>query len=171
MSIGVRAALEADAAAIRAVLFAAFPTPLEADLVEALLRAGDVAASLVAEDAGAVIGHVLMSRMTVEADSRSLRGVGLAPLAVLPERQREGIGGRLVRAALEAARADGEEIAFLLGDPEYYRRFGCSAEAAAPFASPYAGPYFMSCLLAERPAPRTGTAAYAPAFSGLEEQE
>lgn len=171
MSIGVRAAVEADAAAIRAVLLAAFPTPLEADLVEALLRDGDVTASLVAEDAGAVVGHVLTSRMAAEADDRPLRAVGLAPLAVLPGRQLEGIGGTLVRAAIEAARADGEEIVFLLGEPGYYRRFGFSAAAAAPFASPYAGPFFMAILLAERPAPRAGTAAYAPAFSGLEGQE
>ena len=171
MSTAVRAAVAADATAIRSVLLAAFPTPLEADLVEALVRDGDVTASLVAEDAGALVGHILTSRMAVEADERRLRGVGLAPLAVLPERQREGIGGGLVRAAIESARADGEDIVFLVGDPEYYRRFGFSAEAAAPFASPFAGPHFMACLLSERAAPRAGTAAYAPAFSGLEDQE
>jgi putative acetyltransferase len=69
---------------------------------------------------------------------------------------------------LAIARATGEELVFVLGEPDYYARFGFSAATAAPFASPYAGPYFMA--LALRPGfalPEAGEANYARAFSGL----
>jgi putative acetyltransferase len=161
----IRPAEPGDAAAIRAVLVAAFPTGAEAGLVEALTRDGDAAISLVAEHDGAVVGHVLLSRMRVSGDGRA---VGLGPVGVLPGFQGGGIGAGLIEAALGIARATGEEIVFVLGEPDYYRRFGFSAEAAAPFASPYAGPYFMA--LALRPGfapPAAGEAAYARAFSDL----
>ena len=164
----IRPAAPEHAAGIRAVHEAAFPTPVEADLVEALVRDGDAVVSLVAERQGGIVGHVLLSRMTVTADGQELRALGLAPVGVLPGYQGGGIGAALIEGALGVARATGEEIVFLLGEPDYYRRFGFSAEAAAPFASPYAGPWFMALPL--RPgfvAPEAGEAAYAPAFSGL----
>jgi putative acetyltransferase len=166
--MSIRPAAPDDAAAIRAVLIAAFPTTAEADLVEALIRHGDATVSLVAERAGEVVGHVLLSRMRVSGDGRACRAVGLGPVGVLPGFQGGGIGAGLIEAALAIARAAGEEFVFLLGEPDYYRRFGFSAETAAPFASPYAGPYFMA--LALRPGfalPAAGEAAYARAFSDL----
>jgi putative acetyltransferase len=146
----------------------AFPTSAEADLVETLTREGDAIISLVAERQGGIVGHVLLSRMRVSGDGRELRALGLGPAGVLPGFQGGGIGSALIEAALGIARATGEEILFLLGEPEYYARFGFSAAAAAPFDSPYAGPYFMA--LALRPGvhlPATGMAAYARAFSDL----
>ncbi|HYD11265.1 MAG TPA: N-acetyltransferase [Allosphingosinicella sp.] len=164
----IRPAEPGDAAGIRAVHEAAFPTPVEADLVEALVREGDAIVSLVAERQGGIVGHVLLSRMQVTADGRTLRALGLGPVGVLPGYQGGGIGAALIEAGLAIARATGEEIVFLLGEPDYYARFGFSAETAAPFASPYAGPYFMALPL--RPgfaAPARGKAAYARAFSDL----
>ena len=164
----IRPAAPADAAGIRAVHDAAFPTAAEAELVEALTRDGDAVVSLVEARLGEIVGHVLLSRMTVSADGRVLRALGLAPVGVLPGFQGGGIGAALIEAALAIARATGEEIVFVLGEPDYYRRFGFSAATAAPFASPYAGPYFMA--LALQPGfvpPVAGAAAYAPAFSGL----
>ena len=161
----IRPAEPGDAAAIRDVLIAAFPTGAEADLVEALTRDADVIVSLVAEREGEVVGHVLLSRMRISGDGRA---VGLGPVGVLPGFQGGGIGAGLIEAALGIARATGEELVFVLGEPDYYERFGFSAETAAPFASPYAGPYFMA--LALRPGfvlPATGEAAYARAFSDL----
>lgn len=163
--MSIRPAAPGDAAAIRAVLIAAFPTTAEADLVEALTRDRDAVVSLVAERAGEVVGYVLLSRMRVSGDGRA---VGLGPVGVLPGFQGGGIGAGLIEAALGIARATGEALVFVLGEPDYYRRFGFSAEAAAPFASPYAGPYFMA--LALRPGfalPALGEAAYARAFSDL----
>ena len=169
MTLLIRPAGGGDAAAIRSVLVAAFPTPIEADLFETIERGGHATLSLVAEVRGAIVGHVLLSRMTATADGRTLRAVGLAPVAVLPSCQGEGIGSRLVTAALDAAREAGEEIVFLVGAPEYYRRFDFSAEAAAPFASPYAGPCFMACPLDTDFAPRaSGRADYAPPFAALD---
>jgi putative acetyltransferase len=168
MGVGIRDALSADAAAIRAVHLAAFPDATEADLVEQLHRDGDTVLSLVAEQHGRIAGHVLISRMTADGDGRSFRAVGLAPVAVLPEVQRQGLGSRLIDAAIERLRASGEEIVFLVGEPEYYRRFGFATATAAPFASPYAGDYFMALMLSEGELPRAGRADYAPAFAGLE---
>ena len=164
----IRPAEPGDAARIRTVHEAAFPTAAEAGLVEALIREGDAVISLVAERQSEIVGHVLLSRMRVTGDGRALRALGLGPIGVLPGFQGGGIGGALIEAGLAIARATGEEIVFLLGDPEYYRRFGFSAAAAAPFASPYAGPFFMA--LALRPGftpPAAGEAAYARAFADL----
>jgi len=164
----IRPAEPEDAAGIRAVHEAAFPTAAEAGLVEALIREGDAIVSLVDERQGEIVGHILLSRMQVAADGRALRALGLGPVGVLPGFQGGGIGGALIEAGLAIARATGEEIVFLLGEPDYYGRFGFSAAAAAPFASSYAGPFFLA--LALRPdfaVPAAGDAAYARAFADL----
>lgn len=155
-----------DADGIRAVHLAAFPTSAEADLVRMLNEDLDSKISLVASLDREIVGHVLLSRMQVEGDGRSFRALGLGPVAVMPERQKQGIGSALICKALERAEAGGEEIVFVLGDPDYYRRFGFTPEAAAPFASPYAGPYFMARVF-RVDLPAGGTAAYAPAFAKL----
>ena len=154
---------------VRAVHLAAFPTPAEADLVTMLHNDSDSAISLVAKDDGAIVGHVLLSRMTVEGDGRKYRALGLGPVAVLPERQRQAVGSALIEKSLELAEARGEEIVFVLGEPEYYRRFGFTPAVAAPFASPYAGPYFQAKALGSGfSLPESGRAEYAPAFAELE---
>ncbi len=166
----VRPAEARDAPGIRAVHLAAFPTAAEADLVEALGRDGDAATSLVAEKQGEIVGHVLLSRMRASGDGRTYKSVGLGPVGVRPFYQGAGTGAAMIEGALAIARATGEELAFVLGEPDYYRRFGFTAEAAAPFASPYAGPYFMALALRDGvPAPAAGAAAYAPAFAALGE--
>ena len=157
-----------DAAAIRSVHVVAFPTSSEANLVEQLRSDGDVAASIIALADGEIAGHVLFSRMSVEADGQDLHGWGLGPVAVVPDRQRTGIGSALVEAGIGRARATGVQIIFVLGEPAYYGRFGFDAKSAAPFASPYAGAYFQALALASLPQPSVGRADYAPAFAGLE---
>jgi len=70
-------------------------------------------------------------------------------VAVAPEAQGRGIGAALCRAGIEAVRALGVEAVVVLGHPDYYPRFGFSAEAARRLASPYAGsPAFMALELA-----------------------
>ena len=165
----MRPANPTDAAAIRAVRRAAVPTSAEAELVERVERDGDAVASLVAERDGEVVGHLLLSRMEVGGDGRRFRALGLAPVAVLPPRQRVGIGSELIRGALAIAGARGEEYVFVLGEPEYYQRFGFSAATAAPFASFYAGPFLMALRLREGvEPPASGKAHYAPAFARLD---
>ena len=166
--VTVRPARPGEADAIRQVHLRAFPTSAEADLVGRLESDGDTVISLVAIDGGELVGHLVLSRMSVVAGGRSWNALGLAPVAVVPERQGAGIGSRLIRAGIGEARSSGAEILFLLGEPEYYGRFGFSAEAARPFASPYAGPYFQALVLnEERASPASGTADYAPAFAAL----
>lgn len=162
----IRAATARDAEGIRNVHLNAFPTAGEADLVERLAHDGDVAISIVAGDE-AIAGHILLSWMRADADGRGLRALGLGPLAVIPERQGEGIGSALIQAAVAKARANGAEIIFVLGEPEYYGRFGFSVAAAAPFESPYAGPHFQALALGDLQPLTSGIAEYAPAFASL----
>lgn len=158
----IRPETPADAAAVREIITAAFGQPDEAALVAALHRDGEAAIALVAESAGAVIGHVLLSPMRAP-----FAALGLAPLSVRPDWQRQGVGSALMHAAIDAARSHGAAAIFLLGNPDYYRRFGFSAAAAAGFASPYAGAHFMALPLVE-PLPAThGAVAYAAAFEAL----
>jgi putative acetyltransferase len=169
MKVAVRPGELRDAAAIRAVHIAAFPTAAEADLVDALQREGDAVISLVAERDGEILGHVLLSRMAASGEDRAYRALGLAPLAVLPAVHRKGVGSALVRAALNRAAEAGEELVFVLGDPAYYGRFGFSVTDAAPFASPYAGPHLMALRLRDDlPLPRAGRAEHARAFAELD---
>lgn len=151
-----------DIAAIYRVITDAFGQSDEADLVKALRNAGDAIVSLVAEEDGEIVGHVLLSKM--EAPFRAL---ALAPLAVAPDRHRSGVGSALARDALQRVREAGWDAVFVLGDPGYYSRFGFSAEAARGFRSPYAGAHFM--LLARKPGPlaTTGDLHHAPAFAAL----
>ncbi len=170
MTRAVRPETGEDSEAIRAVHLAAFPTSAEADLVTRLREDFDSEISLVAEQSGEIVGHVMLSRMGVAGEGRAWRALGLGPVGVLPGAQGSGVGSELIRAALAIAGTLGEELVFVLGDPDYYRRFGFSAEAAAPFASPYSGPYFMALWLRPEPAPPfQGSAAYAPAFDALGE--
>ena len=164
----VRAERADDRAGIRSVHLAAFPTPAEADLVEQLRRDGDAVISLVAVEADRIVGHVLFSRMRVDADARQLSALALAPVAVIPGRQGCGIGSALVEAGIVEAGSKEFDMIFVLGEPGYYGRFGFDAEAAAPFASPYAGPYLQARAMNAFCAPRSGRAEHSAAFEGLE---
>jgi putative acetyltransferase len=113
-----------DVTAIRIVNERAFGRPAEANLVDALRAHGKATLSLVAEQDAQVVGHILFSPVTIEADHTVVAGAGLAPMAVLPEQQGRGIGSRLVVAGLAQCRAAGYERAVVLGHPEFYPRFG-----------------------------------------------
>lgn len=150
--------------AIRNVLVSAFPTALEADLVERLRQDGDLALSLAASSGGEIAGHVAFSPLTAP-----FRALGLGPVAVRPDKQRQGIGGRLIQTGLAHAEQAGWQAIFVLGDPAYYGRFGFSVAEARGFASPYAGPYFMVLALGRDGLPaRSGDIGYAAAFRDLE---
>jgi len=164
--VQIRLSRKADSQAIRDVHLRAFPTRAEADLVDQLVADGDAVLSIVGVDNG-IVGHVLLSRMNVIADGQALDALGLAPVAVVPDRQGEGIGSALIEAAVGEAKSTGVQMLFLLGEPGFYRRFGFTAAAAKPFKSPYAGPYFQALPLVELQRARSGVAKYVPAFDGL----
>ena len=118
----VRSERPADIPHVHALNVAAFDSPTEATLVDALREQADVI-SIVAEQDGHIIGHILFSpvRLTGADD---LRAVGLAPMAVALERQRTGIGSALVREGLAHCQRQGVGAVFVVGHPEYYPRFG-----------------------------------------------
>ena len=159
----IRIAMPADRLHIDAILREAFPGPQEADLVTRLEDDGDVVFSLVADVDGVVCGTVIFSPMTAP-----FRALGLAPLAVLPDYQNQGIGAALTHEGIELARVEGWDGIFVLGDPHYYQRFGFLAETAAPYDNPYAGPYLMALSLLECDMPAAvGKVDYAKAFAQL----
>lgn len=169
--VPIRPAQDSDRAALNDVHRAAFGQPLEAELVAALLSGGYGRISLVAEAEGQIVGHVLLTELQLDAppllaSSPAVRALALAPLAVSPAHQRQGIGSALVRAALDEAREHGWRLVFVLGDPEYYGRFGFTAEQAAPFHCVYACAAFMAIAL-HADAARSGWLEYAPPFADL----
>lgn len=137
----------ADESAIYAVNEAAFGRPDEANLVDALRGEGVVLASLVAELERSMVGHILFSRMWIDTASGSVPAAALAPMAVLPEYQGQGIGGRLIRYGLDLLRHQGEEIVIVLGHPDYYPRFGFSTASARPLESPFPPDAYMAMEL------------------------
>ena len=120
----IREELPEDTAAIRVVNEKAFGQPAEADIIDALRERCPDRLSLVAAADNRIVGHILFSPVTVEQGGKELRGMGLAPMAVLPEYQRQGIGSRLVRAGIAVLREDSCPFVIVLGHAEYYPRFG-----------------------------------------------
>ena len=116
---------------IRAVNDLAFGQPDEGAVIDTLRRSYDDLLSLVAVEGERVVGHILFSPVQLEAqDGRLIRGMGLAPLAVLPEFQRRGIGGLLTRAGLDFLRKTPCPFVIVLGHADYYPRFGFERASA-----------------------------------------
>ncbi|MDP2259456.1 MAG: N-acetyltransferase [Caulobacter sp.] len=161
----IRPAAPEDHAAIRAVVTAAFTAEFgksdEADLVDALRADGDALLELVAEDDGAIVGHILFSPLTTDTGARF---AALAPLSVLPGRQKDGLGTWLMETGHELLRASGVEAVIVLGHPAYYPRVGYSAQAALTVTSPFAGPHFMALSLKPGALDAPVTVTYANAF-------
>lgn len=146
-SLVIRCEDAEDQSAVRAVNEFAFGRPDEADLVDSLRKEGAIILSLVAEIEKQVVGHILFSRMWVDSPGGSLPAVALAPMAVFPAHQRNGIGGALIRSGLDSLRERGERIVIVLGHPDYYPRFGFSTEKARGLASPFPPDAFMAAEL------------------------
>jgi predicted N-acetyltransferase YhbS len=157
----IRSETENDWAAIREIHRLAFGRPAEAKLVEDLRQSGDVVISLVAERGHRTIGHVLLSKL--EAPMEAL---ALAPVAVHPSCQKQGVGSLLIREGLYRAKEDGWMSIFVLGDPAYYERFGFRVETAKGYSSPYFGDHFMAVSFSD--VPKTGQIAYPEPFNLLD---
>lgn len=136
-----------DRLAVHSVHERAFGRKDEADLVDRLRQEGVALASFVAESESRIVGHVLFSRMSIETPNTIVPAVALAPVAVVSERQGQGIGASLIRHGLEWLRGEGEAIVIVLGSPRYYSRFGFSTEKARFLASPFPPEAFMALEL------------------------
>jgi putative acetyltransferase len=160
-----------DTAAIRLLHRAAFGGDAEGRLVDRLRGDGKVVASLVAEEDKRVVGHILFSDIRIETPRGILLGAALAPLGVLPDWQRRGIGSVLVREGLDLSRERHRVAAIVVGEPSYYSRFGFSSALAKNLRSKYSdvGPYWMALEL-ETGALQDGfgMVRYPPAFDEVE---
>lgn len=125
MALQIRPEAPGDAAAVREVNRAAFPTPFEAELVDALRGELDEWLSYVAARDGRIIGHLLFTPVTLEPPPRKApRILGLGPMAVHPDVQGHGIGSTLVDSGLAEVSRAGADGVVVLGHPEWYPRFG-----------------------------------------------
>lgn len=162
--------------AIRRVVSAAFGSPVEAQLVDRIRASPEYVPemALVAEVDGEVVGHVMISHAALRHREGVRRISMLSPLAVLPERQRSGIGTALVRAALDVAEARGELLVVLEGSPTYYGRLGFEhsvrhgiAIHLPEWAPPEAAQVMRLSSFDPDDPSLQGTVVYPPAFDGL----
>ena len=149
--ITVRPERPEDHADVHRVNELAFGQPVEAELVDRLRAACHEAVSLVALEGDRVVGHIFFTPVVVESARGTVTGMGLAPMAIVPERQRQGVGSALVRRGLDMLREQGCPFVVVVGHPEYYPRFGFERASRHGLASQWEGvPHeaFMVAILA-----------------------
>ena len=154
--IHVRDESPGDWKAIYQVVSSAFGRLSEAELVGALREAGDSILSLLADDDGQIIGHVLLSKMDAP-----FSGLALAPVSVIPPRQRSGIGSALIETEAGLPSLFWAIRTITNGSALTMRR-------PAGFTSPYAGRHFMVLKLSPSLPATTGALRHAPAFAALD---
>lgn len=164
--ITIRPEAQGDEAVIYALTKAAFrDMPFaegdEQDLVDRLRADGDLALSLVAEDAERIVGHVAFSPVSITDGTTGWYGLG--PVSVWPELQGKGIGGALIRRGIADLRASKAYGLVLLGSPDYYCRFGFEHDPGLAYPGPPVE-YFQRLVLSG--AAPSGTVQYAPGFGG-----
>ena len=149
----IRKASANDRAALWRLYPAAFPDEDLLPLLDRMLQASDVPLMLVAEDPTGVIGHIAFTPCESDAEGRQLSM--LAPLAVDPAHQRQGVGTALIEAGLTRLKGDGIEAVYVLGDPAYYGRAGfvSNGDLAPPYPMPeeYRNAWQSLVLVGEEP--------------------
>jgi putative acetyltransferase len=163
----IRRERAADVAAVRRVNEAAFDTSAEADLVDRLRAEAQPVISVVADEDGLLIGHILFSPVTLSSDP-DLQIMGLAPMAVLPDWQRRGIGSALIHAGLDECRLKGAVAVVVVGHSGYYPRFGFKPASTFGIRCEFDVPdeAFMALELMRGTLDgKRGTIAYPPAFA------
>ncbi len=167
--IAIQPEREEDYTAIHEINVLAFGRENEARLVKKIREAPDFIPelSLVAIKNGRVVGHILFSRVTIQSKTGSFLALALAPMAVHPEFQNQGIGTELVRQGLERCRNQGHKIVVVVGHPQYYPRFGFSAARAKGLEAQFPVPDEVFMVLEIVPGAlrgSTGMVAYPPEF-------
>jgi putative acetyltransferase len=138
----------------------------EVAIIDRLRPDGDVAVELAALDDGAVVGHAMFSRAAVMPST--IKVAALGPVCARTDRQKSGIGSALIREGLARCKELGFDAVVLLGDPDYYKRFGFTRRAARVFESEYAGPHFQALELNDGALARGGWKfTYPAAFASV----
>lgn len=159
--IHIRPESPEDAAAIANVIRLAFGGDDEVRLVDRLRGAADFdpALSRIAEIDGRIVGHILFTQCVIDGDDgRSTPVVCLAPMAVLPKCQRQGVGSALVRDGLRVCTECGHHIITVLGHPAYYPRFGFLPASRFGIRSPFPAPDDVFMVRATSPDDLIGVA-------------
>jgi putative acetyltransferase len=165
--VTIRSEIEEDHDAVRRVIELAFGGRDEAALVDALRLSARPHISLVAVSGDQVVGHIFFSPVSIISDDSVFTGMGLAPLAVLPDYQSRGIGSLLTREGLNRCRMIGQNVVVVLGHPHYYPRFGFTPASFRGLSSEYdvADDVFMVAELEPGAlAGRRGIVKYHPEF-------
>ncbi|WP_373653415.1 GNAT family N-acetyltransferase [Schlesneria sp. DSM 10557] len=163
----IRPETPADRTNIDALHLAGFPGPQEARLVNLLRANGRLIASLVAELDHTIVGHVAFSPVQVVSDER---GAGLAPVCVAASHRRQGIAAALIQSGLRTVQREGYQWCVVLGEPQYYRRFGFQPARQFGLFDEYGGgDAFQVLEFAEHAVPRgQGLVRYSIEFASLE---
>jgi putative acetyltransferase len=148
---------------VRQIVRAAFPTEAESQLVDALRANGKAVISLVAVSTEDVLGHILFSPVSTTPPGEA-KGIGLAPVAVRPDVQSQGIGSGLIREGLRLCKELGVDYCVVLGDPNYYQRFGFEKASSFGMRNEYGvDQEFMVIRFTDRSA--VGIVKYVPEFA------
>ena len=137
--ISIRLERPEDLSQVRIINEQAFELATEANLVDKLRQACPDALSLVAEDRNSIVGHIFFIPVVIDNPEIRVQGMALAPMAVLPDRQRQGIGSKLVKTGLDILRDRRCPFVVVLGHPEYYPRFGFEPASRYNLTSQWAG--------------------------------
>jgi|SRR5262249_25378961 len=159
---------EDDYAAVRRINELAFGQPIEANLVDALRANARPYISLVAVLNEEIVGHIFFSPVSIESEQEIFTAIGLAPMAVLPEHQSQGIGTRLVYEGLKECARIGHDVVVVLGHPKYYPRFGFVPAVSKGLRSEYDVPddtFMVAELSPNALRGRRGLVKYHPEFS------
>jgi putative acetyltransferase len=157
-----------DVSAIRQVNIQSFGRTMEADIVDKLRRDCKDLLSLVAVKEKEIVGHVAFNPVIVEGEYGTVRGMGLAPMAVLPRCQLQGIGSKLIRTGIARLRSRRCPFVIVLGHPQYYPRFGFEPASHCGIRSEWqvSDEAFMILVLDESEMRGTsGVAKYRPEFA------
>ncbi len=155
-----------DTEQVRKILCAAFPSELESKLVDMLRANGKAIISLVATHEGQVLGHILFSPVTTSPPSEA-KGIGLAPVAVRPDVQSQGIGSQLIREGLRRCKELGYDYCVVLGNPNYYPRFGFETASQFDIQNEYGVDHEFMLIHFSKHGILQGMVKYAPEFAAL----